>query len=76
LSIVEEHAASKQRTKAEMVATVPYKSIFARLQSMKNVCIPPGQHQCSTGFWQSAASVMPAWIARIQARRMRPDTSI
>ena len=28
------------------------------------------------GFWPSAASVMPAWIAGIQARRMRPDTSM
>ena len=28
------------------------------------------------GFCPSAASVMPAWIAGIQARRMRPDTSM
>ena len=28
------------------------------------------------GFCPSAASVMPAWIAGIQVRRMRPDTSM
>jgi hypothetical protein len=28
------------------------------------------------GFGHRAASVMPAWIAGIQARRMRPDTSL
>ena len=27
------------------------------------------------GFWPSAASVMPAWIAGIQVRRMRPEDS-
>jgi hypothetical protein len=44
---------------------------------MKKRYVISTQRQCLTGFLASdSAGVMPAWIAGIQARRMRPGTSM